>query len=343
MADSKLKVAHIVPAMVRGGVETAIVKTFNSLNEDLIYDVYFVKFKGELNVSQKHISLLFFNLIFKKQKYDIIVTSLWWAHLAGPLIAIFGIKWVSFIHSTGTASFMDKFIHSFVIKNCSNLIFDSYSTKSHFTSNNVKTKEFVVPYVFKEIDSYRSINLKPSYSFCWVGRNSSEKRLDLLVNLIKIFEYENFDYKCAICIAGEKCSLFDQFDNGVEKKINIYYNIDQNEIDNIYSSSKMIICLSDYEGFSVSTAEAVMNGNFVAARQVGELKKYLNPESTIWLESISNYDLKTFAKKIINILNSDSDCLEYRFKSFEYTKKIFSGLNYEKSFKFALNSVSNGS
>ena len=218
MDKSKLKVAHIVPAMVYGGVETAILKTFKSLNEDLLYEIYYVKFKGELDVSQKHIISLFFKIISKRIKYDVVVTSLWWSHLFGPLISIFGIKWISFIHSTGTASFMDKFIHSFVIKYCSNLIFDSDTTKDHFICNYTKTKKFVVPYVFEKTHSYNSINLNPPLSFCWIGRNSAEKRLDLLVNLIKIFEVKNFDYNCAICIAGEKSFLFDEFNSDVRKK-----------------------------------------------------------------------------------------------------------------------------
>ena len=50
---SKLKVAHILPGMYFGGVETAVFNSFRDLNLELDYEVFFVRGRGVLDVDQK--------------------------------------------------------------------------------------------------------------------------------------------------------------------------------------------------------------------------------------------------------------------------------------------------
>jgi hypothetical protein len=101
----------------------------------------------------------------------------------------------------------------------------------------------------------------------------------------------------------------------------------------------MIICLSDYEGFSVSTAEAVIHGNFVAARKVGDLPNYLNDESTIWLDSLSERDWSLFTSKVITVLSDKEECKSRRNKSMKYTTNLLKDQNYKRSFIYAINKI----
>ena len=90
----------------------------------------------------------------------------------------------------------------------------------------------------------------------------------------------------------------------------------------------MILCFSNYEGFSVTTAEAALRGNLVATRDVGEISKYLCAQNTIWLESLDENKWQDFIDNAIEILKNDDELYKKRIKSQEFTKTYFSNKNY---------------
>ncbi len=52
------RVAHIVPAMYIGGVEVAIARSHEYLNESIDYRIYYVRNRGSLDCGQRHVLTL---------------------------------------------------------------------------------------------------------------------------------------------------------------------------------------------------------------------------------------------------------------------------------------------
>ena len=52
MSETRPSIAHVLPGMNFGGVEVAIFKSYQSLNQEFDYNVYFVRERGELDVGQ---------------------------------------------------------------------------------------------------------------------------------------------------------------------------------------------------------------------------------------------------------------------------------------------------
>jgi glycosyltransferase involved in cell wall biosynthesis len=329
MPKAKLTVAHILPGMYFGGVEVAILRSLEELKENFDYNIYYVRGKGGLNANQKYFLKLIYRIIFKRSSPDIIVTSLWWGHLIGIFLSFFGIKWVCFIHSTGYGSFLDKIITNISLKISDNHFYDSETTKNFFNRFQAKNK-FVIPYIFNNNSNKNELKKSPTYDFSWIGRNSEEKRLDLLIRFIKSLQEKSISFKCLICIAGKKHNELNELAK-VSDNIIIKYNLDPSEISHINYNSKMFLCLSNYEGFSVATAEAAMRGNFIAARPVGDLPQYLCKKSTVWLTGLDRHSWKFFIDKISSILENDADSFYKRLESRKHIQNLFYNKSYTKS------------
>ena len=106
----RLRVAHIVPAMLIGGVEVAIARSHPHLNESVDYRVYYVRQRGSLECSQRHVSSLVRSVLTGSWRPDVVVTSLWWAHPFGRLLRRFGATWIAFFHNCGFTGSVQRLI-----------------------------------------------------------------------------------------------------------------------------------------------------------------------------------------------------------------------------------------
>jgi len=330
MLESKNSVAHVLPSMNFGGVEVAISKSFRTLNQDFDYKVYYVKEHGTINVNQLPVFELFKNILKGSNYPDILLTSLWWGHLVGIFLYPFRIKWVCFIHSTGYSSIFDKFVTKLALILCDNHIFDSESSRVHFDSFQ-NHNNFVVPYIFTNYDELKNFNHNPQFTFSWVGRNSKEKRLDLLVKFITSMIDRDVSFLINICIAGESYSPLDNLAIKYKESIVIQYNIPPQHVNLIHKNSKISLCFSDYEGFSASTAEAALQGNLICARKIGELPNYLCNKNTIWLDDLSNYAWRNFILRVEDCIKDEVKFLERRAKSQKYTNNLLGKRSYISS------------
>ena len=327
MPETRLSIAHVLPGMNFGGVEVAILKSYQSLNQEFDYKVYFVRDRGELDVGQCSAVTLFKTILNSDKRPDLILTSLWWGHLVGMVLSLFGVRWACFIHSTGYSSILDKMITKLSLTLCENHIFDSDTSKNYFSSYKNR-QSFVVPYVFFDIERNNELNKDPAFTFSWIGRNSEEKRLDLLVKFITSLQEKLISFRCHICIAGERDAALDRLALDYKKSIVVQYNVPPENIDAVNFNSKMALCLSDYEGFSVTTAEATLRGNFICARKVGELSHYLSDKSTIWLNDLSQSSWEEFIKKVTDCIGNEEDVLERRIESQKHATRILKKKSY---------------
>ena len=324
MFETRPSIAHVLPGMYFGGVEVAILKSYQALNQELDYDVYFVRSKGELDVGQSSFIKLLKSILIEGKYPDLILTSLWWGHLVGMFLSLGGFKWACFIHSTGHSSAFDFIITRLTLIMCSNHIFDSETSKNYFCAYKNR-QSFVVPYVFNEDNEFKK---EPEFTFSWIGRNSKEKRLDLLVKFIKSLQDKSISFSCYICIAGVRDVTLDELAMEFKNSIVVQYNVAPEDIRAVNLNSKMTLCLSDYEGFSVTTAEAAIRGNFICARRVGELSHYLCEKSTIWLGDLSQAAWDEFMEKVIDCISNEEDVLERRYSSQRYASEILSQKSY---------------
>ena len=327
MFETRPSIAHVLPGMYFGGVEVAILKSYQALNQEFDYDVYFVRSKGELDVGQSSFIKLLKSILTKRKSPDLIITSLWWGHLVGMFLSLLGIRWACFIHSTGHSSVFDFIITRLALIMCSNHIFDSTTSKKYFSSYKSRNM-FVVPYVFTDENSTNKFNKEPEFTFCWIGRNSKEKRLDLLLKFINSLQAKAVTFSCHICIAGGRDVALDELAMESKDSVVVQYNVAPEDIRAVNFNSKMTLCLSDYEGFSVTTAEAAMRGNLICARRVGELSHYLCEKSTIWLDDLSQDSWNEFMDKVIDCISNKEHVLERRYASQRYASEILSQKSY---------------
>lgn len=327
MHHARPSIAHILPGMHFGGVEVAILKSYKELNKDFDYNVYFVRKRGELDVGQSPLISLLKLVFIQRTPPDLVLSSLWWAHIFGFFLSLTGIRWACFIHSTGHSSVFDFIFTRLALWLCSNQIFDSETSKAYFGAFKSRFN-YVVPYVFMDEDGVSELNTEPDFTFSWIGRNSKEKRPDLVVKFIQSLRARSVPFSFHICIAGDRNAALDELANELTDSLLVEYNVPPEAIFAANLNSQMTICLSDYEGFSVTTAEAAMRGNLICARRVGELSHYLCERSTIWLDDLSENSWNQFMEQVVACLKDRENLLSRRQASKRYSLEALREQSY---------------
>ena len=306
--QKNLSVAHIVPNMNYGGVEVAIHRSFYELNQIFDYKIYTVKKKGIMNVGQRKIISLIFKCFSIKHRPNFIITSLWWSHPFGLFLSLTGIKWISFFHDSQYAHIIDFIVSKIAYSLSSYKFFDSKATMLFHSKNILLQNPFIVPYVFKSklnIDP----NVQKDIDFIFVGRNHPKKRLDLVTYLIKILSLRIKKAKFLCIVAGD---IYKPFSSLLASniKIDILYNIENTKVQNYLKRSKFYLQLSDYEGMSMTTIEAIQNSALTIIRPVGELKNILNDNNSIVIKGDKKINIDNVIEKIVKIYNDKESMIE---------------------------------
>ena len=93
----------------------------------------------------------------------------------------------------------------------------------------------------------------------------------------------------------------------------------------------------------MSTAEAALSGNLIAARPVGELETYLPRQDTIWLNSIDDVSINDFVKQIRDNLSQPDLLLQKRIKSLNSTLLLIGQKTYLTAFSDSIQEISRDS
>ena len=334
----KLRVAHIVPSMNIGGVEVAIDRTIKKLRNEFDYQVYCVKSLGQIQVGQKTIFCFLCSIFTSSSRPDVVLTSLWWSHPFGLLAYFFGIKWIVFLHSSNFASFPDRIITKIALRYSNNFFYDSEKTKSSMLKS-PNLRQFHIPYLTIDVDSITPLIKNTEFDLTWVGRNSPEKRPDLAAIIIERLLKIRPITQVSVSVVGSNYEPFDKLALSFPKNMKLYYNASPKEVISRFGESKITLCVSDYEGFSMSTAEAAIVGNLIAARQVGDLIKYLPLDETIWLHEVDESSLNRFVCKLSAILDSNEAILHQRKVTKQKMAKFLKNKSYTRSFVNGINAV----
>lgn len=334
-----MRVAHIVPSMNVGGVEMAIYRTSIALNEAFDYKVYCVKSQGSLAVNQHKLRDYLKCLLNPASKPDVVLTSLWWSHPIGFISTLFGVRWVVFLHSSGFASFPDWLFSRLAVLVARYFFYDSENTKRKMLAG-VGSRSYFIPCFTLDKDGKHVFREKPSVDIVWVGRNSPEKRLDLIADIAHRLMSARPFTRISLYVAGAQFAEFDMLKSKYGDAVSLQYNATPDAVLEAFQDNKIALCLSDYEGFSMSTAEAAFFGNLIAAREVGDLHSYLPKSDTLWLEHLDEAHLDNLAREICELLDDEEVLNARRKKTKEFAANALKRFEYAPAFVAAIRKIS---
>ena len=101
----------------------------------------------------------------------------------------------------------------------------------------------------------------------------------------------------------------------------------------------MVLCFSDYEGFSATIFEAILKGNLVVARRVGDIEHYIEKDNSIFLDKTDEFSLNEFVDSIIKLLENKSAINARELTQENLQKKNIKNLSYSNSFIESLKTI----
>ena len=333
-----MRVAHIVPSMNVGGVEMAIYRTSAALNKEFEYNVYCVKSQGNIVAGQLKLRDYIKALVRFQHKPDVVVTSLWWSHPIGFISTFFGVRWVVFLHSSGFASFPDWLFTRLAVLIAKHFFYDSGKTAKTLLGKKSESAHFIPCFTIDHRIPPK-FRVETDVDVIWAGRNSPEKRLDLIADIASRVLSIRPSTRVSFYVVGSQFAEFDVLRSKYSNCVSLIYNSAPDAALHAFQNSKIALCLSDYEGFSMSTAEAAFSGNLIAARDVGDLHSYLPRVETVWLESLDEVGLNDFAQKLCRLLDDRASLSDRRESTMEFTRKKLSSFSYVPAFVGAVHDV----
>ena len=318
-----MKVAHILPTMFIGGVETGISRFVEESENVLDYRVFYVKQRGKIDVNQQHVFNLFLCILSKKWTPDVVVTSLWYAHPFGWILSKMGIRWYAFFHLAAFSNKLDSIISKFAWRNSLVRLCDSSATHQ-FLGQFYNLTSCVVPYVFKndiELSSFADWE-KRYYDFIWVGRNHPQKRLDILIKFLENLNSKFENPKVLILLSADESKTLKAFAESASFEIEIRRNLKNNEVLNLLRQSKFYVSTSDIEGMSLSTIEAVQSGCVPVVRPVGEIRNYLDDSSCVRINKIDDEYLNEIVQIVLFLSKNEQEVTRIRKKSSESVNSL---------------------
>ncbi|MGE5452540.1 MAG: glycosyltransferase [Acidobacteriota bacterium] len=302
----KKKILHLVPAMNIGGVEIGIQNSYSHLNEIYDYRVFSIKGAGTLNIPLVA-NRDFYPLFYKKNlRPDVIVSSLWPSHVIAYFLAQSGTPWIPFFHSAKEYSPIKRKIMQAALNRGHSFLFDSNATRISMGVAVKDPRSHICPYIFKTNVPESQKPLKDrDFDFIYVGRICEEKRIDLIRLFLSSLREYGIKFKVYLALAGTEedfnliCSDFQRcgIEFLAERNLKHDYVIEKLRLSRFY------ILLSDAEGFSMGTVEAVQNGCIPIVRPVGEIPVYLERSAAVWVEESSAEGIRIATAALSKIWN----------------------------------------
>jgi glycosyltransferase involved in cell wall biosynthesis len=301
-----LRVAHIVSALVIGGVEMGIVKSFEPVRRYMDYRVYYMKKPGTLQLGQKPALRLLLDLALKRTAVDVVVTSLWMAHPVGWISRLFGAKWVPFFHSAGIVHGVEGAVFSFAWRHSDLRLVDSAETGAFMSARYGSRAHRVVNYVFP-VDEEPLPWGKREIDVIFVGRTDPVKRLDLIADLIEAYAGERERFRAVFVVSGGIPESLERLTRSFPGSVEVFSDVPNREVQRWLTRSRFYVMLSDTEGFSMSTAEAVLAGVVPVVRPVGEVGRYVSPECGLRVLDLSKEGLAAVARDMSRLMAREGE------------------------------------
>jgi len=323
----KQRVIHIIHNLEIGGVETAVLSSLNELNDNFDFTLICIGSinKKLLETLKPHIVSnikqvnSFPNLaktvqFLRKYPNQIIISSLWKSHIFHFFIKIICQIQTSvlFLHSSRFAHLIDKYGILLGIKIADEIWADSQSSIN-----------FIQPYNKSNLPAYK-INFllqhfKPKavkrtstalFKFIFLGRLTPVKRLDLIVQFV--YELKQNGIALIMDIYGPDDNTLKGIENkaselGLSSLITYKGICSIEDIETVLHQYDCYVMMSDYEGMSISTVQAMESGLICFLRKVGEIRNYgQDMVNSVILKSIDSRDWNEFIHNSVQVLKNEA-------------------------------------
>lgn len=338
---SKERVIHIVHNLQVGGVETAVRSSVDQLN--VTYDFWVVtlhpsnsdfianlEFKERIVCFNLHSFFAPFNLIrliwfVLKLKPKLILTSLWKSHAISLLIGWFesNIRIIPIIHSSVFFHKLDRFFTLNILKKVNLVLCDSSSSKTFIDNLVPDINTQVLSFKISQNDKVGEIN--KSFKFgvfnaVFIGRLSSEKRLDRAIKLIEGLAKKGITVSFDIYGPDHQMERILRVIAGkLPLNIKIHGAVPPDQVNDVLSNYHFFIQLSDVEGMAITVVQAMQLGLIPIVSKVGEMQFYVKHQQNglVLLPPFEDLDdiinQITELVKLPNIMNQMSENAKYTF------------------------------
>lgn len=293
----RLRVAHVVPSLVIGGVEMAIEKSIGKLRQQIGYHVYYVKTPGPLQLGQRSAWKLLLNMALGREKVDVVISSLWASHLVGIMAKFLGAKWGAFFHSSGICHRLEQAVFSMAWKRADIRLVDSADCGRAMSKLFGERPRHTINYLFP-LEQDTPPWAERSIDMVFVGRVAEVKRLDLVASLVAAFAQQQRHFSAVFAISGVPSAQLLALEERYPGSVQTLREVPNSDVQALLAKSRFFISLSDIEGFSMATAEAVLAGTLPVVRPVGEIGRYVSSNSGIIVSDVTPAALERVAQEM---------------------------------------------
>ena len=278
-----IRVIHILPALSIGGVEIGVQKSWPALRTRFDYEVFSIKGAGSAAIPHIPPLALVHKLFSRHRRPDVVVTSLWPSHILGWALQLFGVRWIPFFHAASREGAPRDQILAWAARRARLHLCDSQATADYYGLKGPAV--FICPYLFRNAAVLPDKAPRP-FAFVYCGRLSPEKRPDLILDLLEEAKLR-WPGRRSLLVVGADPDTLTEYTVEAERRgldLTIRANVPHAEIAGLFQSAEFCLDLSDYEGFSMTTVEALQNGCLPVVRPVGEIPNYLPRDAGVYID-----------------------------------------------------------
>ena len=160
---------------------------------------------------------------------------------------------------------------------------DSAATATYFGFPAADT--IICPFLFNRPMPEPQPGKRP-YTMIVCGRLAPEKRPDLILSFLEMMQKRWPAARALLLLSGDEAALtlFDAQATNSLLHANILHNVPSEDVAGHMQSADFYLNLSDYEGFSMTTVEALRSGCVPVVRPVGEIPSYLPRQAGIFID-----------------------------------------------------------
>jgi glycosyltransferase involved in cell wall biosynthesis len=273
-----IQVLHVVPSLNIGGVEVGLMRSHFELQKNIKYQIFSIKGPGRLKLPSLSWPDVMKLIVYKHNRPQVVVTSLWLSHIVGLLLALFyGARWIPFFHAARSEGVLRDAILRMAAHFSRFAFFDSLATYQYFNRFDESNSQ-IVPYLFSSPHQGAGQPPPRTYTCIWVGRLSPEKRPDLLVEYLWQLKRLMPNARPLIVASGEPKAQ-DEFSKLLKNRkleVDIRFNVSPLEVVELLKQVALYLSFSDYEGFGMATVDAMSCGCVPVVRPVGEMVTYVD-------------------------------------------------------------------
>ncbi|QMH35198.1 glycosyltransferase family 4 protein [Escherichia coli] len=326
-----MKVVHVIPRLKLGGVEAAVLSSYDYLISKGINFKILALERGTnkynnsniFSLNSSVISILLYLRFFKfvcREKPDLMIFSLWKTSFLGILLVLFRklirvqTRTAIIIHSSKHAHIFDKYVTNLAVKLLDNVYFDSQEAKALY---NIEGE--IISFILRKPECIPTKVYDLNYSFVFIGRVHPVKNILAALNFIRLIKSQNI--KVIFDIYGPDEGGLAEVQNYIRNYnlydvVSIKGPVEGAAIKNILPNYTFYLQFSKYEGMAISVVEAMQYGLIPCVTNVGEINNYCKDDYNAFIFDLSKINSDCYlVDKLFKIRTALENNNEYEYIS----------------------------